>query len=266
MTMTMVMPKCVIFFNISQSSSELVASSPEVGSSRKSSVGHAASSRPMFTRLRWPPLRPDPVMRLPTRRFCCASSCRTCSTSSVILLSRRTLVPAALRSSAEKRMFSRTVMNSCTTSSCGTKPMTGFRSAMLVSLPLTRTVPETSHKPPVLNLPQSALRKVVLPAPEGPMMADMRPAWNSPETPARSVLGGGLAHHLQRSGRRPTAVDRSLNSTETVWTLRLMPRKWKSCTDSRLKCFRMPTSTRSAFLTRCSLSPLRKFLLAAYRE
>mmetsp|Transcript_79444 Transcript_79444/g.219740 ORF Transcript_79444/g.219740 Transcript_79444/m.219740 type:complete len:226 (-) Transcript_79444:370-1047(-) len=225
MTITIVMPSPAILFSISQSRSELVASSPDVGSSRNSSVGLAASSSPMLTRLRWPPLRPVPVVRLPTRTFCCASSCRTCKTSSVIRFSFVRLVPAALRSSAENRMFSRTVMVSWTMSSWGTKPMTGFRPVMSILLPLTRTSPVTSHAPRVLVLPQSTLRNVVLPAPEGPIMADMRCAWNLPVTPASRTLSCSGVMHFNRPVPPLIVVDKSLNSTVTGWTFCLMPRK-----------------------------------------
>mmetsp|Transcript_10742 Transcript_10742/g.31079 ORF Transcript_10742/g.31079 Transcript_10742/m.31079 type:complete len:89 (+) Transcript_10742:665-931(+) len=87
MTMTMVIPKSVIFRSCRTSMNEPVASRPDVGSSRKSTVGHAASSRPTFTRFRCPPDKPPPVARLPTLMFCCASSCKTWSTSFVILSS-----------------------------------------------------------------------------------------------------------------------------------------------------------------------------------
>mmetsp|Transcript_90463 Transcript_90463/g.251463 ORF Transcript_90463/g.251463 Transcript_90463/m.251463 type:complete len:268 (+) Transcript_90463:1522-2325(+) len=267
MTMTMVMPRSVIFFSISQSSSEVVASRPEVGSSRKSSVGQAASSRPMFTRLRWPPLSaPELVARLPTTRFCWASSCRTFSTSSTILFTRLRLVALGHRISALKRMFSRTVMPSCTMSSCGTKPITGFSSAMSCSLPLMSTEPDTSQPPPERTLPQRTLSSVVFPAPEGPMMAAMRPGWNSPVTPASRTLMGSSRHPFMTLRPFCTVVLRSVNSTEIVSTFCLMPWKWNSCTDFRLNFLRILTRSSSDRLTRCMWLLLRRYFLSVCAE
>jgi len=142
--MTMVIPSCVIFCSCLTSRSELVASSPEVGSSRKSSEGQAASSVPTLTRLRCPPLRPWPVARLPTSLLCWGSSCSTCRTSFVTLNRCFFEVPLSLRRAAEKKMFSRTVSFSCTMSSCGTKPTTFLSCERSPSWPLICVDPPTS--------------------------------------------------------------------------------------------------------------------------
>mmetsp|Transcript_64337 Transcript_64337/g.182508 ORF Transcript_64337/g.182508 Transcript_64337/m.182508 type:complete len:247 (-) Transcript_64337:291-1031(-) len=233
-TITMVMPSLAIFLSCFTSSKELVASSPDVGSSRKSSVGHAASSMPTLTRFRWPPLRPPPRVRLPTWTFWLGTSWRTCSTSSVMRLMRPLLEPRGLRSTAEKRMFSRTVMCSWTMSSCGTKPMTVLRSRISASASFTITLPYTSHSLPVVVLPQSTLRNVVFPAPEGPMIAERRCGWNCPQTPFRTGFfsaGPFLTNFMTPLGGR-REVPRSSKPTLTVHCFAWMPRNL--CCSTRL--------------------------------
>jgi len=194
---------------------------------------------------------------------CCASSCKTCSTSSVTFLSVCARVPAALRSAAEKRMFSRTVRPSCTTSSCGTKPMMGCSSEMSMLTPLTSTEPVTSHSPPALVLPQSTFRKVVLPAPEGPMMADMRPASNWPLTLASTTLSGTFLKPVEMPLPPFIVVDRSWKPTETVSTFLRNPRKTCSFTDCRLKFFSSPAKILSSVCRSFRFDPcFSNFLLA----
>mmetsp|Transcript_33905 Transcript_33905/g.89874 ORF Transcript_33905/g.89874 Transcript_33905/m.89874 type:complete len:311 (-) Transcript_33905:285-1217(-) len=212
MTMMLVMPSWVIFFSEAQTATELLESRPEVGSSRKSKVGCAASSRPMLTRFRWPPLMPR-CSTPPTMLFWMSTTCITLRTSFVMCSILFLCVPTLFRSRAENWICSRTVRCSWTMSSCGTKPMMDLMFPIWAALPLILIVPPMS---PYVALPQSTFMKVVLPAPEGPMMAHIRPLSNSPVTPFRTRFP--LAPFRVRL--------RSSNATEMPFAFICMPRNW----------------------------------------
>mmetsp|Transcript_108705 Transcript_108705/g.232259 ORF Transcript_108705/g.232259 Transcript_108705/m.232259 type:complete len:228 (+) Transcript_108705:2242-2925(+) len=181
--MTVVMPSCVKRFKEETIASELAASRPEVGSSRKRIAGSAASSKPMLTRFLWPPLiPPTSSSRLLTTLCRMWSICMTLSTSSVMRLRFSPGHPLGFRRSAEKLICSLTVRPSCTMSSWGTNPATELYLEMLPSWPLMKTLPDAL---PQVVFPQRTFMKVVLPAPEGPMIAHSRPARNSPVTPSK---------------------------------------------------------------------------------
>jgi len=187
----------------------LVESKPVVGSSRKRTVGSAASSKPMFTHFRWPPL----MRRLstpPTMLCWMWSSCRTLRTSSVIASMVSPVVPALFLRRAEKLICSLTVRSSCTISSWGTKPLMPFAARKSAAAPLIRIVPPTL---PYVALPQRTFKKVVLPAPDGPMMAQMLPEEGiSPVTPSSTRLP------------LPTVKLKSANAMFNVPDMAVMPR------------------------------------------
>mmetsp|Transcript_24059 Transcript_24059/g.52372 ORF Transcript_24059/g.52372 Transcript_24059/m.52372 type:complete len:209 (+) Transcript_24059:1693-2319(+) len=188
MIMMIVMPNLAIRFSCCTSTNDAVESRPEVGSSKNNMVGHAASSRPTLTRFLWPPLKPSPLStRFPTIIFCFGSSCSACITSSVIFRILALLVPLGMRFLAEKLMFSRTVSPSWTTSSWGTKPITGFKDSMLCFVPFTSKSLLTVHFPSVFFFPVKTSIKVVLPLPEGPMIADKCPASKNPLRSSKTV-------------------------------------------------------------------------------
>mmetsp|Transcript_56070 Transcript_56070/g.100809 ORF Transcript_56070/g.100809 Transcript_56070/m.100809 type:complete len:228 (-) Transcript_56070:13-696(-) len=152
--------------------SAMVESRPLVGSSHSSSRGSPSSSRAMHSRFRSPPeiraLAPDSPMTesaiLPRRRLS-----MTCSTAAAA-----SRVPIPKRSSARKSNDCRTVSCGMTTSSCSTKPMS-CRSCGPKRAPSKRTSPSCAM------FCRRQLRKEVLPEPEGPMSATMRPGLSSPE-------------------------------------------------------------------------------------
>mmetsp|Transcript_2881 Transcript_2881/g.6859 ORF Transcript_2881/g.6859 Transcript_2881/m.6859 type:complete len:97 (+) Transcript_2881:1461-1751(+) len=96
----MVIPSVVKFFKQPTIPSDVVASRPEVGSSRKRTIGHAANSRPILTRFLWPPEMPR-FSTLPTMLCWIHTSCMAWSTSSTIRLRRVSDVRAGFLSFAE---------------------------------------------------------------------------------------------------------------------------------------------------------------------
>mmetsp|Transcript_70013 Transcript_70013/g.195382 ORF Transcript_70013/g.195382 Transcript_70013/m.195382 type:complete len:219 (+) Transcript_70013:931-1587(+) len=94
-------------------------------------------------------------------------------------------VSLELRSWAAKWRFSRTVSRGWTMSSCGTKPKVGRKLVGFTSASLKNTLPVLL---PYVALPASTFMKVVLPAPEGPMMATRWLRCTSPVTPSSTLL------------------------------------------------------------------------------
>mmetsp|Transcript_4684 Transcript_4684/g.13774 ORF Transcript_4684/g.13774 Transcript_4684/m.13774 type:complete len:390 (+) Transcript_4684:1715-2884(+) len=175
MTAAMVTPCLAKALSEDMSSRAEVESRPDVGSSRKRRAGSAASSMPTLTRFFWPPLMPR--MRSSPTRVCCtwsrarSSTRRPTNTSTSLRFTLR----GSLRCAANLRC-SRTVRTGSITSCCGTKP------TILLSLRAESTAtPLSSIVPPDRStLPERMLSSVVLPAPEAPMTAVMRPGLSSP--------------------------------------------------------------------------------------
>mmetsp|Transcript_51473 Transcript_51473/g.119646 ORF Transcript_51473/g.119646 Transcript_51473/m.119646 type:complete len:244 (+) Transcript_51473:1679-2410(+) len=208
------------------------ASRPVDGSSSNRMRGLDTISIPMDTRLRCPPERPSLTIRLAT----CArpSPVMTASTrersswppspavpgtniSSVepdLAAAGRGKWDAALacnRSSAWKRMFSRTVRAVCMTSSCGTFAISCRNSAIChgsMATPLRRISPSNRPSP---QRPDSTESNVVLPLPEAPMMATRVP-------------GGTVKVRSCKSFRLPSKrYETSLKSYETPSLLLEVP-------------------------------------------
>ena len=118
------------------------------------------------------------------------------------------------RTRAECAMFSRTVSSRIIVSSCGTKPVTRRKALISSCMPFTCSVPAVRA-----TLPMSTLRKVVLPAPEGPITAVTRPGEMRPVTLLRIVLlsGGGSVSRRPRKSmpRRRLALQRRKPSSST---------------------------------------------------
>mmetsp|Transcript_17513 Transcript_17513/g.52680 ORF Transcript_17513/g.52680 Transcript_17513/m.52680 type:complete len:208 (-) Transcript_17513:291-914(-) len=138
----------------------------------------------MLTRFRWPPLTPR-VSTPPTMLFWMSTICITFRTSFVMRSILFLCVPTVFRSRAENWICSRTVRCSWTMSSCGTKPVTDLISKTVAGMPLILIWPPIS---PYVAFPQRTFMKVVLPAPDGPMMAHILPMSNSPVTPFRTFF------------------------------------------------------------------------------
>mmetsp|Transcript_12322 Transcript_12322/g.36872 ORF Transcript_12322/g.36872 Transcript_12322/m.36872 type:complete len:223 (-) Transcript_12322:43-711(-) len=169
-----------------RSSTEDVASSPEVGSSRKSRAGSAQSSMPQLTRFFCPP-------ETPRRRSSPTTVSLTWSRPSI----SRTRPTKASRSSLEtllgkrmcaaKRKCSWTVSTGSMMSAWGTKPTRPRSLPMEAGTP--SGTPVSSTAPVVLStLPERMFMMVDLPAPEAPIMAVMRPARSSPVAEAMICL------------------------------------------------------------------------------
>mmetsp|Transcript_27900 Transcript_27900/g.78876 ORF Transcript_27900/g.78876 Transcript_27900/m.78876 type:complete len:152 (+) Transcript_27900:1097-1552(+) len=122
MTMMLDSPRLHRCLRPSSTVREAVASRPEVGSSRKRTLGWATSSMPMLTRFLWPPLIPR-FSTLPTTEFMTSVSCSSSAVPSTICLRSRLECDLGSRTCAAKERFSCTVRSSCTVSSCGTKPL-----------------------------------------------------------------------------------------------------------------------------------------------
>mmetsp|Transcript_18912 Transcript_18912/g.37630 ORF Transcript_18912/g.37630 Transcript_18912/m.37630 type:complete len:159 (-) Transcript_18912:1855-2331(-) len=118
-------------------------SSPEVGSSRNSTLGFDMSSSPMFTRFFSPPETPrlttSPTRLLRTRlspRFPMISSASSLMSSSEVL--------AGSRNRPAYKKFSFTVSSPYTISSWGTNPTQCMISWICPSTPLMKIAPATS--------------------------------------------------------------------------------------------------------------------------
>mmetsp|Transcript_8874 Transcript_8874/g.25791 ORF Transcript_8874/g.25791 Transcript_8874/m.25791 type:complete len:247 (+) Transcript_8874:1479-2219(+) len=188
--------------------SAVAASSPDVGSSRKSMLGFDTSSTAIAVRLRSPPETPRfSPPGLPT-----SVSAQRCRDSSAITSS--TLASMASggsddgsRSSAAKRMVSRTVRCCSMISSwktnahCRRDTLSGARSFSKMC-PLTSALPRT-----LTTRCASTCSSVVFPEPEGPMMAIISPPRTSPLTPLSTGFhAAGPAPQLLPSPPRPTTA------------------------------------------------------------
>jgi len=176
---------------MSESSVAETLSSPDVGSSRKSTLGSATSSRPTFTRLRWPPEIPRVNSSPIFERWICTrlSESRTLNTSACL---RDGAQVAGSRVYALNSKFSRTVSSRCMTSSWGTKA-TRLRhlASDAHSSPLTRMTPDV-----FLTLPVTRFMIVVLPAPDAPMIAVDVPGRKHPDGPRMIVVPSGSTRRM----------------------------------------------------------------------
>mmetsp|Transcript_13899 Transcript_13899/g.45364 ORF Transcript_13899/g.45364 Transcript_13899/m.45364 type:complete len:263 (-) Transcript_13899:654-1442(-) len=191
--------------SIRQSSVAETLSRPLVGSSRKQTLGSATSSSPTLTRFRWPPEMPrwnsSPMMEW--RILSRFSDTRT------LLIRRRfsfSSKVAGSRRCAENEMFCMTVSRRCMTSSWGTKPTRDFhRSSDSHSSPLTRITP-----PVFFTLPKIKFMIVVFPAPDAPMIAQLRPGANFPQGPRMIVTPfGSVKRTSSNSIRKPLSFSSS---------------------------------------------------------
>jgi hypothetical protein len=92
-------------------------SSPDVGSSSSSREGEASSSSAIETRLRWPPESRS------TRVLAWSARPSSASTASTIARRSAGVMSSVSRSFAANVSACRTVSRRCTTSSCGTTPI-----------------------------------------------------------------------------------------------------------------------------------------------
>mmetsp|Transcript_27105 Transcript_27105/g.54546 ORF Transcript_27105/g.54546 Transcript_27105/m.54546 type:complete len:213 (-) Transcript_27105:175-813(-) len=163
-------------------------SSPDVGSSRNSTLGLAAISTPMVTRLRCSTDRPVPDPPAPGRPMILLRIGRS-STRSMTALTISSLSASVLsrgrRCHAENRSASSTVCVGTWMSVCSTYPLTCENGPSSCGCPLSRIDPEIS--PPVLR-PATTSMSVDLPAPEEPMRAVMVPGLNT----ASMLLSSGF--------------------------------------------------------------------------
>mmetsp|Transcript_100778 Transcript_100778/g.308117 ORF Transcript_100778/g.308117 Transcript_100778/m.308117 type:complete len:205 (-) Transcript_100778:130-744(-) len=141
----------------------------------------------------------------------------TLSTSWVMSLSLLCRTSALFLKRAENWICSRQVRSGWTMSSCGTKPVTVLNFEMPASSPFTRTLPVTR---PCLAFPLSTDMNVVFPAPEGPMIAQRRPALNSPVTPSSTRLP--LEPPQPPGSSRPKSSNSTVAAPALIWR----PRNW----------------------------------------
>ena len=183
--------------SISESSVAETLSRPDRGSSRKSTLGSATSSRPTFTRLRWPPEMPRSNSSPIFERWIAArlSESRTLKMSRCL---RDGAQSAGSRVYALNSRLSKTVSSRCMTSSCGTKA-TRLRhlASESHSSPLTRMTPDV-----FLTLPVTRFMIVVLPAPDAPMIAVDVPGRKQPDGPRMIVTPLGRSRRMSSNSMR----------------------------------------------------------------
>mmetsp|Transcript_4795 Transcript_4795/g.9508 ORF Transcript_4795/g.9508 Transcript_4795/m.9508 type:complete len:274 (-) Transcript_4795:450-1271(-) len=160
-------------------------SRPEVGSSRNRMEGSVMSSIAIAVLFLSPPEIPPRSPGFPMTVSAHRCRCRILMTFSTRDIFSSIDMAVGRRSLADMKMTSRTVIVANTTSSWKTKTEIFLITSDPTLAPFTRIYPD---KLPPAASPATALRRVVLPAPEAPMMAVNLPAANTPSMPCRIVF------------------------------------------------------------------------------
>mmetsp|Transcript_7039 Transcript_7039/g.17459 ORF Transcript_7039/g.17459 Transcript_7039/m.17459 type:complete len:253 (+) Transcript_7039:1371-2129(+) len=225
MDMTTVTPAAAAPAMMSTTRAALVESSPVVGSSSSSTPGRVSSSTPMDTRRFSPPLSPrtnaSPMNACATRdRPSCSATTRTRSW----MVSRG--VPWGMRRDAWKVRYSHTVEVPGRMASCCTYPVARLSSSGPTSAPSSLTSPPTPLMPSLR--PDRMSSSVVLPAPEGPRMANRQ---EPPVVPLPLLLrvpaAASGAPCACACGAAPSSLKDS--SWGSVLVGRVVPAGWCAC-------------------------------------
>mmetsp|Transcript_6036 Transcript_6036/g.8169 ORF Transcript_6036/g.8169 Transcript_6036/m.8169 type:complete len:207 (+) Transcript_6036:1453-2073(+) len=157
-------------------------SSPEVGSSKQSTLGEVSNSWAMQTRFLSPPDTPR-FIASPMRVSAHLSSRRILMTSSTRLRIFSRGHSCGSRSCAEMDRDCRTVRLEYTMSSCSTNPTWRFR-ALLQTQP---SCPNRTEPFVIIPLPDKEFKRVLFPDPVLPMRANIFPCSAFPETPVNAI-------------------------------------------------------------------------------
>src|SRR4051794_12374526 len=196
--MTTVWPSASTTSRSSSSTSRPVRrSSAPVGSSAKTTSGRVTSARAIATRCCWPPESCDGRWR---RRF--SSPTRAATSRTVERLGRR---PSRRRGRA---MFWATVSDGSRLKAWKTNPMRSRRKMVRRrSLSRSRSVSPSVTVPEVgRSSPAATLRNVLLPEPEGPMIAVKDAHGSATLTPSRATTAPSPLPWTFRTSRRATAA------------------------------------------------------------
>mmetsp|Transcript_2975 Transcript_2975/g.7849 ORF Transcript_2975/g.7849 Transcript_2975/m.7849 type:complete len:228 (+) Transcript_2975:1528-2211(+) len=204
----------------------MLESRPDVGSSSSITAGSTSSSCAMHSRLRSPPEMPRLIAE-PTSESATPSSRSSWSVSSTRALIAASSVSLS-RSFARKVSDWRTLSSPYTMSSCSTKAMRRL-SAFDQPSPPNCTSPSSNSMRRA-----SALRRVVFPAPLGPMSAVSLPERAMPDTP----LSACVPPTRTCTPRHTTFIARSASAACSVVSSMapsalIANARWSSCSYAR---------------------------------
>ena len=172
MVLITVRPNAATFLTSFMTINALRASSPDVGSSKKKTGAFDTNSTATVSTLRCPGASPVSLPDVPIILCAIESSSKISSASSTKALRVSSEMDGSKRSLALNSSASRTVVNSLCKSICSQYAVKRANVSFFTLCPFNLISPEIM---PVFLRPAMTSSRVVLPAPELPMRASMRP-------------------------------------------------------------------------------------------